>query len=847
MKKIYVFILLLFSYSIGFSNTFSINQFKAIKEKSDQLKGLQIQIPDPSIRMLPKLQNAQTNNYLDSVIHTDGSRKVIQYDNNDQVVDYKYYEYTEVDGTVSLKEHQTWEYDNDGNLVLWVLSEHDDTKGFIIKEKEEYTYDNEGRAIETIFWNYDVNETVISLRMTFSYSGNNLTIENWGWNPSTESFFLKDYQISKMDGDLIVSGDSYSYNEDTGEHALAMKYENTYNDDGLPTYISYKSLNEETSTWEEMMFILYEYNDDGLLSHMKNAMTQMGIEMVISEELYEYNSNEQITLEEDYMMSFMTGQLVKNEIIEYSYNNNVLISQSSQVYDEFTTLYTENNRYEYSFNSNANTANLILPTAVAEYNGTFDFLEEDIYRSGLLLEVKHYNHSFFTGDLELETTATYHYSNVSSTPEESDDATLSDLKIDGISINGFNSTTPIYTIQLAEGTQNIPVVSATATDENATLTIDHASELPGSTTIEVSAEDGTQLTYIVNFEVEKSSDATLSEININGEAIVNFSPSTFEYNYGLQSEITLVPEISATSTNELATVEITQASNISGTATILVTAEDGKTSNNYNVTFFSIANNDASLSAIKVNDEHIDGFIASTYNYTFTMPFGTTAIPALAATATDENALIEISQASELPGSANIVVTAVDGTTQNTYTINFTIEKSNDATLSDIKINGVSLANFDTSVKEYNITLEKGITAIPEINATTSDENASVDIHPSQDAAEVIVIVVSAEDGNIETYTITFSLQVGILDENLSKISAYPNPFNNQLNIDLPEHTGLKSLCIFNAKGEQINKTNCVQLKNHLTIETSELKMGLYFLSIHFIDGNSIKYKILKN
>jgi hypothetical protein len=83
---------------------------------------------------------------------------------------------------------------------------------------------------------------------------------------------------------------------------------------------------------------------------------------------------------------------------------------------------------------------------------------------------------------------------------------------------------------------------------------------------------------------------------------------------------------------------------------------------------------DATLRALTVNGATVAGFASSTTTYAVTLAAGTTAVPSVAATATDANATVEVTQATSLPGSALVKVTAQDGTTLRTYRIDFTVD-----------------------------------------------------------------------------------------------------------------------------------------------------------------------------
>ena len=81
------------------------------------------------------------------------------------------------------------------------------------------------------------------------------------------------------------------------------------------------------------------------------------------------------------------------------------------------------------------------------------------------------------------------------------DATLSDLTVSGSSIAGFDANTLKYTVEVAEGATEVPTVTATATDSGATAVVTAATSLPGDTTVEVTAADGTtKKTYTVSFK-----------------------------------------------------------------------------------------------------------------------------------------------------------------------------------------------------------------------------------------------------------------------------------------------------------------------------------------------------------
>jgi len=81
------------------------------------------------------------------------------------------------------------------------------------------------------------------------------------------------------------------------------------------------------------------------------------------------------------------------------------------------------------------------------------------------------------------------------------EARLSDLMVDGVSIEDFDSDIFNYNVELPEGTNEIPLVAGIPMDENATVVVVPATELRDNiTTIDVFAEDlATNNRYTVTF------------------------------------------------------------------------------------------------------------------------------------------------------------------------------------------------------------------------------------------------------------------------------------------------------------------------------------------------------------
>ena len=67
---------------------------------------------------------------------------------------------------------------------------------------------------------------------------------------------------------------------------------------------------------------------------------------------------------------------------------------------------------------------------------------------------------------------------------------MSALTVDGNSIADFGASKTNYSVELPAGTTAVPTVSATTTDSNASVVVTAASSIPGTTTIAITAKDG---------------------------------------------------------------------------------------------------------------------------------------------------------------------------------------------------------------------------------------------------------------------------------------------------------------------------------------------------------------------
>ena len=93
--------------------------------------------------------------------------------------------------------------------------------------------------------------------------------------------------------------------------------------------------------------------------------------------------------------------------------------------------------------------------------------------------------------------------------------------------------------------------------------------------------------YFWKAPAAQGKDATLSALEVGGNSVAGFTPNTISYDFVLPGGTTTVPQITlATTADTGATATITQATSIPGSATVLVTSQDGTTTKTYTIRYF---------------------------------------------------------------------------------------------------------------------------------------------------------------------------------------------------------------------------------------------------------------------
>jgi hypothetical protein len=326
----------------------------------------------------------------------------------------------------------------------------------------------------------------------------------------------------------------------------------------------------------------------------------------------------------------------------------------------------------------------------------------------------------------------------------SSDATLSNLMVDGVTVPGFSPAVQNYNYALPIGSP-LPVVTATASDPNASVLIDNITDIPATARVVVTAEDGTtSLTYSISFseiEFEPTDNpptpphAAVDVISIYSDAYSNVTGTNFNPDWGQNTIVTVDVDVNGNNTilyenlnyqgteypnQDVSAYEYLHVDFWTATSTdlgIYLVSPGAETEyvfdivpgvwvsvdiplsqfvppvNLANVFQFKVEGNgdiwfdnlyfwktptaqgtNATLSDLKVDGSTIPGFAPLTENYTYGVLEGTVTPPQITSVSTsDANASYMITQAAAVPGAATVEVTAEDGVTTKTYTVSFVV------------------------------------------------------------------------------------------------------------------------------------------------------------------------------
>ena len=296
-------------------------------------------------------------------------------------------------------------------------------------------------------------------------------------------------------------------------------------------------------------------------------------------------------------------------------------------------------------------------------------------------------------------------------------------------------------------------------------------------------------TYLLTYPTEKSSNALLANLLVDGVPYAEFDPALSAYT--LYADSTIVLEaVEAESTQQII---IAQTETEQGRLfTITVTAEDEQTTKVYEVTVRSKQSSIATLNGILLDSVMINGFAPEKTDYVYMIPATQGAktaqpkMPNVTYIAGDPGQQITL-QTGKLNDEATVIsVTAEDGSIKE-YSLTINAEPSHCSDLTGIIMNGEAIDHFEAGRHFYSVSLK---TDENEIDYTSEDRFQTVEKrigvisagHHYSDTLHVI-----AEDGTSSDYVIEVYVENQSNDAQLANILFYGKPmdkFDSNLHFD---------------------------------------------------------------
>jgi len=440
---------------------------------------------------------------------------------------------------------------------------------------------------------------------------------------------------------------------------------------------------------------------------------------------------------------------------------------------------------------------------------------------------------------------------INEAPVVSHEVRLAQLNVNGLPLPGFSPDTLDYTVTLPSTTTWIPEVTAKAMSAEAVIEVTDPVAVTGTTTIIVKFGDQAQMTYTVRFVKEAEAVLLVDELDdlsklysksdginldsgneerFNGdgsrikrwdnkdEEIVYWRESIRNFNSVLyaQNNVNIHDAVyaytSVDGTNWTASPILisegtttagaadwfehtlqSQSSLPAGTQYLKLQLKkvepggQGWTPQIGQVTINDQALLNATLSDLQIDGTTITGFASDQPDYRIVLPAGTTAVPFVTATPTIPGVTVDVHQVDNLPGTAQVVVTAKDGSSR-AYNVRFAVPVSTDATLAELTVNGVQVAGFSPDKTAYVIELPYGTTAVPELQAKASDPKARTVITLPAVVPGVAQIAVRAEDPTVtQMYSVEFKEADLTAAQVASWITAIAAPAKDAVKLALPE------------------------------------------------------------
>ncbi|NHZ41272.1 DUF4347 domain-containing protein [Massilia sp. CCM 8693] len=366
----------------------------------------------------------------------------------------------------------------------------------------------------------------------------------------------------------------------------------------------------------------------------------------------------------------------------------------------------------------------------------------------------------------------------------------------------FSAAQQAYTATVPNASASV-TVTPTVAESSASVTVNGVAVASGAAsgqialntganviTVTVTAQDGSPRSYTINVTRNVSSNADLSALTISGGTLTPvFASATTAYTASVPnttSSITITPSAanSTITVNNVATASGAASAPLAlnvgaNVITVVVTAQNGVTTNTYTVTVTRAAPLVAELTGLSLSNATLaPAFSPATTAYSASVGAATSSLtvtPSAAAGSITVNGVAVASGSASAPiallTAANlitVVVTAQDGLSSKTYSISVTRAAASNADLAALSVPGATLTPaFTPGVTSYALALPNGTSSIS-VTPAVADASARVTVNgvpvASGSASQAIalaagnnsiVVSVTAQDGSVKTYTIS--------------------------------------------------------------------------------------------
>jgi NADPH-dependent ferric siderophore reductase len=373
----------------------------------------------------------------------------------------------------------------------------------------------------------------------------------------------------------------------------------------------------------------------------------------------------------------------------------------------------------------------------------------------------------------------------------------------------------------------------------------------GDAQIQVIPEDGgLGRYYTVSFKRGGNADLQQLTWSLNGNTypVDNFKAEDTIYHVLLPIGTTALPVLNYILVDTNSLVKVTNVAQTNGTGKVEITGWDKLSTKTYTVIFEVELSTKAALSDLMVNGVTVDSFHTDTLTYFVEYGYGTTRLSIVSATATQPDARIDYTQINKYPDVAIIKVYAGDTNIQRVYTISFSVEAGDNAFLSDLLVDSVTLAGFDRNVVFYDVLLPHETTTLPVVSATAEDKRATVTITQIEKFEDTAKIQVAAINGDIKEYQVYFAVDgnsnayasnIFVDGKMVENFNASSRNYNYILSAD---YAGIPVVTaeLADPKASYTVK-NAEQIPGQTVIETTaENKRDKFTYRINFTKGTSI-------